>query len=105
MKMAERTTERIIVSGATSGVGRPIAVRLAARATTIGVMGRRIEAANDVAAEAVRRCLVTHLWQRPKTPESPKKPLRDLAPGAGVRHIVGPVFRRIPRVYQHRRPS
>lgn len=44
-------TERVIVSGATSGIGRAIAVRLAARAMAVGVMGRRIEAADQVAAE------------------------------------------------------
>jgi len=49
--MTERTIERVIVSGATSGIGRAIAVRLAARAITIGVMGRRVEAANEVAEE------------------------------------------------------
>ena len=49
--MTERTIERIIVSGATSGIGRAIAVRLAARAITIGVMGRRVEVANEVAEE------------------------------------------------------
>jgi NAD(P)-dependent dehydrogenase (short-subunit alcohol dehydrogenase family) len=51
VEMIERTTERVIVSGATSGIGRAIAVRLAGRATAIGIMGRRIEAADQVAAE------------------------------------------------------
>lgn len=49
--MTERTIERVIVSGATSGIGRAIAVRLARRAIAIGVMGRRVEAANEVAEE------------------------------------------------------
>ncbi len=40
--MTERTIERVIVSGATSGIGRAIAVRLAGRAIAIGVMGRRV---------------------------------------------------------------
>ena len=43
--------ERVIISGATSGIGRAIAVRLAARATAIGVMGRRLEAAEEVATQ------------------------------------------------------
>jgi meso-butanediol dehydrogenase / (S,S)-butanediol dehydrogenase / diacetyl reductase len=47
----ERMGERVLVSGATSGIGRAIAIRLAARATAIGVMGRRREAAEKVAAE------------------------------------------------------
>ena len=49
--MILRTTERVIVSGGTSGIGRAIAIRLAGRARAIGVMGRRIEAADQVAAE------------------------------------------------------
>jgi NAD(P)-dependent dehydrogenase (short-subunit alcohol dehydrogenase family) len=52
--MSERRIERVIVSGATSGIGRAIALRLAGRAIAIGVMGRRIEAANEV-AEEIRR--------------------------------------------------
>jgi meso-butanediol dehydrogenase/(S,S)-butanediol dehydrogenase/diacetyl reductase len=52
--MSERATERVIVSGATSGIGRTIAVRLAGRAKAIGVMGRRIEAANEGAAEVCK---------------------------------------------------
>ena len=51
MARIDRTTERVIVSAATSGIGRAIAVRLAERAMAIGVMGRRIEAADQVAAE------------------------------------------------------
>lgn len=46
-----RTNERVLVSGATSGIGRAIAVRLAARAKVVGVMGRRREAAEEVAAQ------------------------------------------------------
>jgi meso-butanediol dehydrogenase / (S,S)-butanediol dehydrogenase / diacetyl reductase len=49
--MTDRSIERVIVSGATSGIGRAIAVRLARRAIAIGVMGRRVEAANEVAEE------------------------------------------------------
>lgn len=47
--MTCRNTERVIVSGATSGIGRAIAIRLAARASAIGVMGRRQDAAEAVA--------------------------------------------------------
>lgn len=49
--VSTRMNERVIVSGATSGIGRAVAVRLAARAAVIGVMGRRREAADEVAAE------------------------------------------------------
>lgn len=51
MEMSEGKTERVIVSGVTSGIGRAIAIRLAGRAMAIGVIGRRIEAAHEVAAE------------------------------------------------------
>ncbi|MBS0366341.1 MAG: SDR family oxidoreductase [Proteobacteria bacterium] len=49
--MTSRTPERVIVTGATSGIGHAIAVHLAARATVIGVMGRRRQAAEAVAEE------------------------------------------------------
>jgi len=49
--MTDRKTERVIVSGATSGIGRAIAIRLARRASAIGIMGRRRDAAEAVAAE------------------------------------------------------
>jgi meso-butanediol dehydrogenase/(S,S)-butanediol dehydrogenase/diacetyl reductase len=49
--MTDKAIERVIVSGATSGIGRAIAVRLAGRARAIGVMGRRVAAANEVAQE------------------------------------------------------
>lgn len=49
--MTEKRSERVIVSGATSGIGRAIALRLAKRAAIVGVLGRRAEAAAKVAAE------------------------------------------------------
>ncbi|TXS91886.1 SDR family oxidoreductase [Parahaliea maris] len=49
--MTTERTERVIVSGATSGIGRAIAIRLASRAAVVGVMGRREEAAREVAAQ------------------------------------------------------
>lgn len=52
--MDGKVGERVLVSGATSGIGRAIAIRLAARATVIGIMGRRRRAAEEVADE-VRR--------------------------------------------------
>lgn len=47
----EPTRERAIVSGATSGIGRAVAVRLARRGAVVGILGRNEAAARDVAAE------------------------------------------------------
>jgi meso-butanediol dehydrogenase / (S,S)-butanediol dehydrogenase / diacetyl reductase len=43
--------ERAIVSGATSGIGRAVAVRLAGRGAVVAVLGRNATAAKDVASE------------------------------------------------------
>lgn len=47
--MSGSRTERVLVSGATSGIGKAVAVRLAARAAAVGVIGRREDAAKEVA--------------------------------------------------------
>src|SRR5579872_3999861 len=43
--------ERAIVSGATSGIGRAVAVRLARRGAVVGILGRNEAAASEVARE------------------------------------------------------
>ena len=45
--------ERALITGATSGIGRAIALRLANRGAIVGIVGR-----NEEAAEAVRRAIV-----------------------------------------------
>jgi meso-butanediol dehydrogenase / (S,S)-butanediol dehydrogenase / diacetyl reductase len=47
------TRERAIVSGATSGIGRAVAVRLAARGAIVALLGRNAAAASDVAGEVI----------------------------------------------------
>ncbi|MGE3598500.1 MAG: SDR family NAD(P)-dependent oxidoreductase [Dehalococcoidia bacterium] len=51
---AAAARERAIVSGATSGIGRAIAVRLARRGAVVGILGRSSAAAQEVAAEVTR---------------------------------------------------
>jgi meso-butanediol dehydrogenase/(S,S)-butanediol dehydrogenase/diacetyl reductase len=45
--------ERAIVSGATSGIGRAVAVRLAERGAIVALLGRNAAAANTVAGEVI----------------------------------------------------
>jgi len=49
--MGMTESERAIVSGATSGIGRAVAVRLAARGAVVGLIGRIRNAAEQVAQE------------------------------------------------------
>jgi NAD(P)-dependent dehydrogenase (short-subunit alcohol dehydrogenase family) len=51
--MSTKKSERAIVSGATSGIGRAVAVRLAARGAIVGLIGRNHKAAEQVAREVV----------------------------------------------------
>lgn len=47
--------ERAVVSGATSGIGRAVAVRLARRGAIVGIVGRNADAAASVADEVKRQ--------------------------------------------------
>jgi NAD(P)-dependent dehydrogenase (short-subunit alcohol dehydrogenase family) len=49
--MSTKKSERAIVSGATSGIGRAVAVRLGARGAVVGLIGRNRKAAERVAHE------------------------------------------------------
>lgn len=49
--MIGQRSERVLISGATSGIGEAIAVRLARRARIVGIIGRRAEAAERVATD------------------------------------------------------
>jgi meso-butanediol dehydrogenase / (S,S)-butanediol dehydrogenase / diacetyl reductase len=50
---AQRGRERAIVSGATSGIGRAVAIRLAQRGALVALLGRNSTAADAVAAEVI----------------------------------------------------
>jgi meso-butanediol dehydrogenase / (S,S)-butanediol dehydrogenase / diacetyl reductase len=52
--MSSHERERAIITGATSGIGRAIAIRLAQRGAVVAVLGRNIEAARQVAAEVIK---------------------------------------------------
>jgi meso-butanediol dehydrogenase/(S,S)-butanediol dehydrogenase/diacetyl reductase len=49
--MSGHARERAIVTGATSGIGRAIAIKLASRGATVGLIGRNAAAAEQVAEE------------------------------------------------------
>jgi meso-butanediol dehydrogenase/(S,S)-butanediol dehydrogenase/diacetyl reductase len=49
--MGGQTRERAIVTGATSGIGRAVAIRLARRGAAVGLIGRNLDAAQQVAGE------------------------------------------------------
>jgi NAD(P)-dependent dehydrogenase (short-subunit alcohol dehydrogenase family) len=49
-RMNPQSAERALVSGATSGIGRAIAVRLAERGAIVGLVGRNMAAAETIAA-------------------------------------------------------
>lgn len=51
MTLSQRSTERAIVSGATSGIGRAVAVRLGRRGAVVAILGRSEDKAKLVAAE------------------------------------------------------
>jgi NAD(P)-dependent dehydrogenase (short-subunit alcohol dehydrogenase family) len=52
--MSSHERERAIITGATSGIGRAIAIRLAKRGAAVAVLGRNVEAARQVAAEVTK---------------------------------------------------
>lgn len=54
MSEIRSSRERAVVSGATSGIGRSVAVRLARRGAIVGLLGRNALAAEEVAAEVAR---------------------------------------------------
>src|SRR5260370_40774899 len=49
--MSSHEREGAMMTGATSGIGRAIAIRLAKRGAAVAVLGRNIEAARQVATE------------------------------------------------------
>jgi meso-butanediol dehydrogenase / (S,S)-butanediol dehydrogenase / diacetyl reductase len=49
-----QTAERAIVTGATSGIGRAVAIRLAQRGAVVGLVGRNVKAAQQVADEVAK---------------------------------------------------
>jgi len=51
---SEGMRERAVVSGATSGIGRAVAVRLAQRGAVVGILGRNANAARAVADEVAK---------------------------------------------------
>lgn len=51
MTSTDKARERAFVTGATSGIGRAVAVRLARRGAVVAVVGRNEKAANEVALE------------------------------------------------------
>jgi NAD(P)-dependent dehydrogenase (short-subunit alcohol dehydrogenase family) len=51
--MTKDTRECALVSGATSGIGRAVAVRLASRGAVVGLIGRNLAAAEQVAREVM----------------------------------------------------
>src|SRR5438445_8524786 len=54
MSEIRSSRERAIVSGATSGIGRAVAVRLAQRGAIVALLGRNASAAEEVAAAVER---------------------------------------------------
>ena len=56
-----QTHERALVTGATSGIGRAVAIRLAKRGAAVALLGRNAAAAHHVAAEVVAAGGVAHV--------------------------------------------
>ncbi len=79
-----------LVTGATSGIGRQVAIGLAARGATTVLIGRGEERTSRIAAEIARQT---------GNPSVESLPVADLALLSEMRHLADEVLRRYPQVH------